>query len=150
MEQLPPRLAWLGGAIAQATVLRSARLKTISELMRQLAHPVPEEVRADLVQHSCYLACLVNLEIATDWLDTLNTWEVRQNPQSGHWAIGARTACRPLGDSAQFIFVKQAHHDHEGHYYYHVVDELEADVVEGGKLTLLKLLGNPFAWLGAG
>src|SRR5436853_186583 len=34
MEQLPPRLQWLAGPIAQATALRSMRLKTVAELMK--------------------------------------------------------------------------------------------------------------------
>src|SRR6185436_19068086 len=34
MEQLPPGLQWLAGPIAQATVLRSIRLKSVAEVIR--------------------------------------------------------------------------------------------------------------------
>jgi len=35
MEQLPPRLDWLAGPIAQATVLRSIRLKKVADLIQK-------------------------------------------------------------------------------------------------------------------
>jgi hypothetical protein len=44
MEQLPVGLQWLAGPIAQATVLRSIRLKSVAELMRLMAHPASAEV----------------------------------------------------------------------------------------------------------
>src|SRR6266496_3195114 len=45
LEQLPSQLQWLAGAIAQATVLRGMRLKSVGELMSLIADPVPDDVR---------------------------------------------------------------------------------------------------------
>jgi hypothetical protein len=49
--------------------------------------------------------------------------------------------------SASFVFLKQVDRDAQGHRYYQVVDELEADELGSGKLTLSELARNRKAWL---
>ena len=51
-------------------------------------------------------------------------------------------------DDAQFTFVKQACSDEQGHRYFHIVGDSEADVYQDGKLTLWQLRNDHFAWLG--
>jgi serine/threonine protein kinase len=149
LDQLPSSLNWLAGPIAHATALRSTRMKTIAELMRQLADPISEEIRADLLQHSGYAAFLRSWDVAVDLLAELNSWDVRMDHLVGHWAVAASIACRPLSDSAQFVFLKQTSADAKGDHFYRVVDELDADEVQDGKLTLSRLRSDRQAWVGS-
>ncbi|MBM3882089.1 MAG: hypothetical protein FJ387_20605 [Verrucomicrobia bacterium] len=149
MEQLPPRLLWLAGPIAHATTLRTLRPKRITDLVRLLAHPAPDHARDDLVQHNGFLKCLEALERPVTFVQDLNTWEVRWNRWSEHWAISAAVAWRQLTDSAQFLYLKQTHRDDHGHrFFLVVVDELEADEFGEGRLTLWQAGNDHFAWLG--
>jgi serine/threonine protein kinase len=148
MEQLPPELVWLAGPIAQATTLRTVRLKTIADLMRQLAEPITDQVVDDLQQHNGYLQDLAKMDLSLNFITELNTWEVRLNAGSGHWAIAAQVACRPVAASADFVFLQQSHRDAQSHRFYRGVDELEADELQGGKLTLRHLANDRQAWLG--
>ncbi|MEK7683903.1 MAG: hypothetical protein AAB466_00620 [Verrucomicrobiota bacterium] len=147
-EQLPPELQWLAGPIAQATALRSMRLKTVAELMDLMGKPVPEQVLDDLKRHNCFLQFLGDLEHSIEFVDHLNAWEVRLHPQTEHWAIAVAVACAQSSDSAQFTYLKQAGSDEQGHRHFHIVADLEADDFEGGKLTLWHLKNDRFAWLG--
>jgi len=149
MEQLPPRLQWLAGPIAQATALRSMRLKTVAELMKLIAHPISETVREDLEHHNCFVQYLRDLERPVDFVERLNCWEVRLNRSTGHWAIALPAASSRLPDSGQLIFLKQSHCDEQGHRHFHIVGDLEADDFQDGKLTLGQLQNDHFAWLGA-
>jgi serine/threonine protein kinase len=146
-EQLPLVLAWLAEPIARATILRSARLKTVSELMRLVARPIPEEARDDLREFNGYLQYLVALDWPSDFVAELNTWEIRREPVSQHWAIGAVTAGHALEDSAELIFLKLSSTDGAGRRFYRVVDEPEADHNDGVKLTLGRVLHDRQAWL---
>jgi serine/threonine protein kinase len=147
MEQLPPPLLWLAGPIAQATTLRSARLKTIAELMTLLAEPVTAEVLDSLSQQNAYLQYLAKMDMPLESANLLNTWEVRLHAASGTWAIAAQAACYPVSDSADFLFLKQCHREPNGHRYFQVVDELEADELENSRLTLRHLANDRQAWL---
>jgi serine/threonine protein kinase len=149
MEQVPARLAWLAGPIAQATVLRNLRIKNMAELLKLLAHLAPDHVREDIEQHNCFIEYLRALEQPIEFVGNLNTWETRYDRKSGHWAIAASVGYGQLSDSAPYTFLKQTHGDEEGHRYLHVVDELEADESEGRKLTLWQVSNDHFAWLGA-
>jgi hypothetical protein len=51
-------------------------------------------------------------------------------------------------NNAPFIFLKQADSDEQGHRYFHIVDDLEADDFQEGKMTLWHLRNDHFAWLG--
>jgi len=150
MEQLPPRLQWLGGPIAQATVLRSLRLKTVTDLMKLIASPVAESVREDIECHNCLVQHLGDLEQPVGFLKCLNTWETRAHSTTGHWAIAMPVAWTHLRESARFTFLKQIDGDGQGHRYFHIVGDREADGVEDGKLTLWHLRNDHFAWLGSG
>jgi serine/threonine protein kinase len=148
MEQLPSPLQWLAGPIARATVLRSLRLKTITELSGLLAHPVAETVRMDIHGHNCFIRYLQDLGNPEAFVEHLNTWQVRLDPGIGRWTIGAAAACAQLADAAPFTFLKPSDRDEEGHRYYYVVCDFEAENVEGKRLTVWDLRNDHFAWLG--
>jgi serine/threonine protein kinase len=147
LEQLPQQLDWLAGPIARATALRSARLKSVGELMALLAQPLSSEIADDLQEHNGYLHYLASLEIASELPWQLNSWDVRMDASSGHWALAAPAALRPLGTNAGFVFLKQLSRDPHGHRFYQVVDELESDPCEGANLTVAHLANQRQAWI---
>jgi hypothetical protein len=147
LEQLPLRLQWLAGPIAQATALRSVRLKTVPDLMALLARPIAEEVRRDLESHNGFLAFLRHLELPAGFAGRLNTWELRHYSPGGHWAIATPAGGRHALEGAPFTFLRALHQDPQGHRFYGVVDDLEADDVQGEKLTLAHLVNDHHAWL---
>ncbi len=149
MEQLPLGLQWLAGPIAQSTVLRSIRLKSVAELMRLMAHPVPSEVQEDVERHNCFVQYLRDLEVSVEFVSDLNTWDVSWNEKTEHWTIAAPTACLQLLENAQFTFLKQTDRDAQGRRFFNVVGDLEADTFQDeGKLHLWHLRNDHFAWLG--
>jgi serine/threonine protein kinase len=148
LEQLPPRLSWLAGPIAQATALRHSRLKDIVSLMRLLGNPAPDYVCEDILRNNCFVQYLRTLERPVEFVEQLNTWEVRLDGWSERWAVAAPVAYRQMADSAQYVFLRQTHRDEQGHRYLHVVDELEADEAGGSRLTLWQVCNDHFAWLG--
>ena len=147
MEQLPPHLSWLGGAIARATVLRSLRVRDLRELILLLGHPAPEHALADVAEHSGLVKYLRDLGLDADFTRRLNTWEVRLDRPSGHWALSAPLTAREVADNAGFIYLRQADPDEEGHTFWRAVDEFEADEVERRKATLAHLRHDHRAWL---
>lgn len=147
-EQLPPPLRWLAEPIARSTVMRSVRLKEVAELMNLLALPIVEEIRLDLAEYNCLVQCLHDMDHAGDFIGYLNSWEVRINPESGHWAIGAPVAAVQLAENAPFTFLALTQRDEAGHRFYHIVDDLEADDYESGKLTVWHLQNDHHAWIG--
>jgi len=149
LEQLPERLQWLAGPIAQATVLRSMRLKNITDVMSLIAEPLPSSVREDLEHHNCLVQFLCDLERPVEFVQHLNSWQVRLNESTGHWAIAVPVAFLQLVNSAQLTSLKQAYTDAEGHRYFHIVSDSEADNWEEGKLTLWQIRNDHFAWVGA-
>ncbi len=146
-EQLPPRVSYLAGPIARATTLRSLRLATVAELIGQLSCPAPDHAREDLDGHNGFLAQMNNLEGVPDLRPHLNSWDVRQDPQTGRWAVAAPCAWRYLGDAAPFVFLSLAHRDGAGHAYWRVVDELGADAEGGSPATLSQIGQDHRAWL---
>lgn len=147
LEQLPPPLAWLAGAIAQATVLRSLRLPGVVALAQLLGNPAPAEVFTDLAAHSRLLRQLGELGLPADLAARLNTWDVRPHPATGHWAIAAPAACWELAENAAFLCLRQHAVDDEEHTYWEAVDEFEADEADGGRVTLARLRNDHRAWL---
>jgi len=147
LDQLPPRLQWLAGPIAQATVLRSIRLKTVEALMALISSPIAGGVLDDVREANCFIQYLRDLELPVGFVERLNTWEVRSDQATGHWAISAPAACGHLGDPAQVAFLRLARGDPYGHRYYDVVGDLEADDCEDTKLVLWHLRNDPCAWL---
>jgi hypothetical protein len=149
LEQLPPPLAWLAGAIARATVLRSLRARSLPDLVQVLGNPAPEHALEDIRQHNCLVQFLRGLELEPEFLSRLNLWDVRLDRRSGHWTIAAPLAARELAANAQFIHVRRSGNDEEGHTYWHTVDEAEADLVEGVRACIAHLRRDHQAWLGA-
>ena len=147
LEQLPPQLQWLAGPVAQATVLRSQRLKSVAELMDLIADPLPGDVGDDIRQQNGFFQYLGDLERPGVFVDHLNRWQVRWNPSAGHWAISVPVAFVQLLEGARFTALKQIYTDDEGHRYYHVVSDLEADDSSEGKLTLWQIRNDHFAWV---
>jgi serine/threonine protein kinase len=147
MEQLPPALSWMAGAIARATTLRSLRVGSIGGLIQLLGNPAPDEIQADLAAHSVLVRFLAGLELPADFARRPNSWDVRLNEQSGHWAIAAPAACWELAENAEFVFLRREHTDDEGHAYWRAVDEFDADVEHGRRRHLAQLRHNHQAWL---
>ncbi len=147
-DQLPDSLKWLADAIAQSTTLRSFRLNSIGELMEKLLKAIPDETREDLERHNAVMQMARDLEPPIRFLEPFNTWEVRMNPAAGHWAISARRlASNELRETAVFTFLKEAHRDGQGHRYYEVVGDLEADFLGEDRLTLQSVANDPVAWV---
>jgi len=149
MEQLPPQLEWLAGPIAQATVLRSMRLKRVADLMKLIANRISEAVREDMENHNCLLQYLRDLQRSVGFVEQLSAWEARLDRETGHWAIAAPVACAQLMDDARFTFLKQAYGDEQGHRYFQIVGDIEADGFQDGKLTMWDLRNDHYAWLGS-
>lgn len=148
LEQLPPAMAWLAGPIARATTLRSLRLKHITDLLPLVASPVPDPVREDLEQHNRLVACLRQLELPVDFVQRLNTWDVRLDASGSHYAVAGPIAARELGDTAQFIFLKKLAEDGHGQHYWDAVDEFAADERDGLRLTLREMSDDYRSWIG--
>jgi len=149
LEQLPSPLQWLAGPIARATVLRSLRLRSVAQLMGLIADPVSEETQEDIKRHNCFVQYLRDLERPVEFVERLNTWQVRLNRNTGRWAISVPVAFMQLLNSAQFASLKQVDRDEAGHRYFRIVSDLEADDCEEGKLTIWHLKNDHCAWLGS-
>lgn len=148
-EQLPDALQWLAGPIAQSTVLRSIRLKSVNELLQLIQNPVTEPAREDLENFNTLIQYMRDLERSTEFVGRLNTWDTRFNRETGHWGVAATVAYSQLSDNALFTFVKQAHRDPFGHRFFEIVPDIEADDFQDSKLTLWHLQDDHLAWLGA-
>jgi serine/threonine protein kinase len=149
LEQLPSPLQWLAGPVAQATTLRSMRIKTVAELLKMLEQPVPPEVREEISQRNCLVRYLRDLDQEAGLMEQLNVWDVRLNPATGLWALSARMASAQLVGNASFAFLNCTHQDEQHHRYYQIVDDQEADDGETGKLTVWQLKNDHFAWIGS-
>lgn len=147
MEQLPTSLAWLGGAIARATVLRSQRLRDLRELIQLLGNPAPDHALADVATHNHLVRQVRDLGLEAEFAGRLNTWEVRWHRGAGHWAVAAPLAARELGANADFVHLQPTGADDEGHTYWRAVDELDAGDIQGRKATVARLAQDHRAWL---
>ncbi len=148
LEQLPEPLVWLAAAITRATTLRSLRAPGMAELVQLLRNPASESVQTDLAEHNCLCNLLRTLDLSTEFVTGLNTWDVRLDRRTGHWMIAAPVAARELAENAAFVYLKRVRTDDEGHACWHAVDELEADEQEGVKVNLGRLRNDSHAWLG--
>ncbi len=147
IEQLPPRLEWLAGPIAQATVLRGLRAKSVDDLLEQVAHPAPEHARQALRASNRFVVWLGEHEWPLGFLDRLNTWDTRCDPAAGHWSLAAPIAAAQLGEEAECAFVREVGRDAAGHRQFHLCGDLEADDFLSGKLTLWHLREDHLAWM---
>jgi serine/threonine protein kinase len=148
-EQLPEPLHWLAGPIAQSTVLRSLRLKSVNELLTLIQNPVPEPAREDVEKFNTLIQYMRDLARSTEFVQRLNTWDMRFDGETGHWGISAPVAYAQLTENALFTFVKEAHRDPYGHRFFEIVPDLDADDYQDCKLTLWHLQDDHLAWLGA-
>jgi hypothetical protein len=119
----------------------------MGELVALLSSPAPEEVLADIAANNCFVRHIAGLDLPVDFATRLNTWDVRLDSTTGHYAISALLAGAELGDNAAFVHLHFDHEDEEGHAFWHVVDEFEADVVDGAKANVESLRRNHRAWL---
>src|SRR5438094_1218014 len=149
MEQLPPRLESLAGPIAQATVLRSIRPKRVADLMKLIADRISDAVREDMEQHNCLIQYLRDLQRSVGFVEQLSAWEARLDRETGHWAIAVPVAFAQLLADARFTFLKQVSSDEQGHRFFQIVGDVEADDFDDDKLTVWHLRNDHFAWLGS-
>jgi len=148
-EQLPEPLQWLAGPIAHSTVLRSIRLKKVTDLLTLIQNPVSEPAQDDLEKFNTLIQYMRDLERSTEFVRRLNTWDTKLDSESGHWAVAAPTAYSHLSDSALFTFVKQCGRDPYGNRFFEICSDLDADDFQDSKLTLWHLQDDHHAWLGS-
>ena len=98
------------------------------------------------VQH--LIQVLPDLGLAVDFVQQLNSWEVRCHEPTGHWAMLAHAVCSHLPDIAPYACLKRMHRDRWGHSFYQVVSDADADQLEGKPLTLQHLEEDRSAWIG--
>ncbi|MBI4662243.1 MAG: hypothetical protein HY735_25775 [Verrucomicrobia bacterium] len=148
-DQLPEPLRWLAEPIARATTLRSFRLGSVAELIDLISEPLPEAIREELDHQNVIIQVARDLDPPVEFLETLNSWEVRRKPGTEHWAVYSPRAASELRAVAEFTFLKEVCRDEEGHRFFQIVGDLEADNIESGKLTLAHLANERSAWIGA-
>lgn len=147
VQQLPEPLAWLANPIAQATILRRLRCRSVRELRALIAEPLAPVVLEDLDRFNGLVQYLRDLEQGDGFLESLNHWEVRQDPRTGHWAVATHAARAAIAENAPFTCLRRTDRDDAGHRYYRIVADLEADDHEGRKLTLEDLKDDQYAWI---
>jgi serine/threonine protein kinase len=148
-DQLPDALKWLAEPISRATTLRSHRLTHTRELLALLAEPVAEEVQTQVLAQNPVVKMARDLEPPIEFRETFNTWELRFNTLTNRWAISTRRlANAEFREIAPFTFLKQISSDTQGHRFYEICGDLEADMVLEDRLTLDRLASDPTAWLG--
>jgi hypothetical protein len=148
-DQLPDALKWLAEPIARATTLRGHRLQHIRDLVGYLAEPVDEEIREQVLAQNPIVQLARDFEPPMQFRDTFNTWELRFNTLTSRWAISTRRiANAEFREIAPYTFLKQISSDTEGHRFYEVCGDLEADMYGEDRLTIDRLGSDPTAWLG--
>jgi serine/threonine protein kinase len=148
-DELPDALKWLADPIARATTLRSHRLTHIRELVALLAEPVADEIQQKVLAENPVVQTARDLEPPIEFRETFNTWELRFNTLTNRWAISTRRLANgEFRDIAPFTFLKQISSDTQGHRYYEICGDLEADMVLEDRLALDRLASDPTAWLG--
>lgn len=147
-EQMPPALAWLSGPIARSTTFRSLRLGSIAELMELVAVPVAEEVRQDVLSHNGLILLAGDMGHSVDFVNRLNVWDLRWESRRAHWSIRTPFAAVELAEMAPFTFLKSLYRDSEGHTFFQIVSDSEADKIDGNPLNLAQRSEDHFAWIG--
>jgi hypothetical protein len=90
-----------------------------------------------------------DLDPPVQFREFLNVWDVKLNPQTQHWAVAGPLAALELRQAAASTFLQQIARDDDGHRFFQIVGDMEADDFEGGKLTLEHLSNDHSAWVGA-
>lgn len=148
-DQLPEGLKWLAQPIARSTTLRSFRLKSVVELMELIADPISEAIREDINHYNVLVQVGRDLDPPLDLTQSLNSWEVKLNPHTQHWAISCRRAAADFRGMSEVTFLKLLSPKDQRQRFFQVVGDLEADIVEGQHLTLAHLAADYAAWAGA-
>jgi serine/threonine protein kinase len=147
-DQLPDQLKWLAAPIARSTTLRSFRLRHVRELMELIADPVPGEVQEDIAHHNSVIQLAHDLYPPVEFRQPLNAWEVRLDPQVEHWAISCPLAASELREISRFTFLRESGRDDQGHRFFQIVGDSEADDRQDEKLNLAHLATDRSTWVG--
>lgn len=146
-EQLPDPLGWLAEPITRATILRSLRVADMAELIRWIGNPAPAEAIEAIAHRNRSLAHVNRLELPTDFVEYLNTWDVRRAPDASGWLLAAPALARHLVEAAPWLYLRRVGTLPDGSECWELVDELEADRQEDGPVSLVRLHTNHRAWL---
>jgi len=125
---------FLADVIAQATILREHRVGTIQAFLGVMLRAV----RADLKENNCFCERMEVFDEQLKFVDELPAQAVLRHPQTGHWALRTPYAVQYSQGTAEHIFLKKTYVE-AGQSFYHIVDEAEADQLDGPPLTLAKL-----------
>lgn len=146
-EQLPDPLGWLAEPITRATILRSLRVADMAELIQWIGNPAPAEAIEFIARENRSLAYLRRLDLPTDFVPRLNTWDVRRDPDTGGWVLAAPALARQVADAAPWLHLRRVRPLPDGGECWELVDELEADRQTDGPVSLARLRSNHRAWL---
>lgn len=146
-EQLPDPLGWLAEPITRATILRSLRVADMAELIHCTGNPAPAEALEAITRDHRALAYLNRLELPTDFVARLNTWDVRRDPDTGGWLLAAPALARQLAAAAPSLYLRRIRAMPDGGQCWELVDEMEADRQADVPLSLDGLRSNHQAWL---
>jgi len=125
---------FLANVIAQATILREHRVGTIPAFLGIMM----PAVRADLKENNCFCERMEVFDEQLKFVDELPAQAVLRHPQTGHWALRTPYAVQCSQGTAEHLVLKKTHEE-AGQSFYHIVDETEADQLDGQPLTLARL-----------
>ena len=125
---------FLADVIALATILREHRVGTIQAFLGVMLR----EVRADLKEHNCFCERMEVFDEQLKFVDELSAQAVLRHPQTGHWALRTPYAVQYSQGTAEHLFLTKTYEE-AGQSFYHIVDEAEADPLDGQPLTLARL-----------
>ena len=95
-------------------------------------------VRADLKENNCFCERMEVFDEQLKFVDELPAQAVLRHPQAGHWALRTPYAVQWSQGTAEHLFLKKTYEE-AGQSFYHIVDEAEADQLDGQPLTLARL-----------
>jgi serine/threonine protein kinase len=125
---------FVADVIAQATMLREHRVGTIQAFLGLMM----TAVRADLKAHNCFCERMEVFDEQLRFVDELPAQAVLRHPQTGHWALRTPCAVQYSQGTGEHTFLKRTYEE-AGQSFYHIVDEAEADQLNGQPLTLARL-----------
>jgi len=125
---------FLADVIAQATILREHRVGTIQAFLGVMLRAV----QADLKEDNCFCERMEVFDEQLKFVKELPAQAVLRHPQTAHWALRTPYAVQYSQGTAEHIFLTKTYEE-AGQSFYHIVDELEADPLDGKPLTLARL-----------
>jgi hypothetical protein len=114
--------------------MREHRVGTIQALLGVMMRAV----RVDLRQTNCFCERMEAFDEQLKFVDELPAQAVLRHPQTGHWALRTPYAVQCSQGTAEHLFLKKTYEE-AGQSFYHIVDEAEADQLDGQPLSLAKL-----------